>query len=150
METYEILKAVHVLGAAIWVGGAIVMQVLDLRAARAPDADVAADLRAAEFVGTRVFIPASLIVLAAGIGLLIDGAWELQLWVVAGLTVWALSFFTGAMFLGPQAGKILRLIDSQGPRSSEVALRLRRLRLVSHTEDWLLVAILIIMVTKPG
>jgi len=150
MEAYEGLKAAHVLGAAVWVGGAIILQVLDWRASRSGPEGVEAQLRDAEFIGTRVFIPASLVVLAAGIGLLVQGSWVLQPWIVFGLAVWALSFLTGALFLAPEATRIFATIAAEGPASSTVQGRLRRLHMVSRVEDYLLVLVLLDMVVKPG
>jgi len=148
--TYDLLLAVHVLAAAVWVGGAIVLQVLELRAGRAGAGAAVAHLRDAEFIGTRVFIPASLVVLGAGIALVVDGGWSLEPWIVFALAVWALSFLTGALFLGPRSAEILRLTTTERIDSAAITSRLRRLHLVSRIEDYLLVLVVLDMVLKPG
>ena len=60
MTTYELLETVHVFFAVIWVGGAATTQILATRLAKANEPGrMAAFARDAEFVGTRVFMPAS-------------------------------------------------------------------------------------------
>src|SRR5215218_5666068 len=60
MSRYELLLFVHIATAAIWVGGATIMQFFGLRAMRAPDpmrlVDLGGDI---EWIGSRVLIPAS-------------------------------------------------------------------------------------------
>ena len=68
MTRYELLLFVHVVAAIVWLGAATVVQIFAARANRATDPmdmhRVAAD---AEWLALRVFIPASLVVLIAGL-----------------------------------------------------------------------------------
>jgi len=149
---YETLVFLHILTAVVWVGGAVAMQLLAVRAQRSGDA--AAMARTAgdvEWVGMRVFMPSSAILLVVGIWAVIEGPWEFsQGWISAGFVVWFLSFFAGMGFLGPESGRVKALIGERGPESPEVAARLSRIFLVSRIELVLLVAIIFVMVAKPG
>lgn len=151
---YNALKFVHVLSAVVWVGGAATVQVYALLALRSGDpARVAGFASDTEFVGTRIFLPSSLILLISGILTVhaSDGAWGYgQGWVRFGLVVIALSMVTGAAFLGPESGRIARATKAGGVASPEVQARIRRIFLVSRIELVLLIAVIFDMVVKPG
>jgi uncharacterized membrane protein len=70
---YDAFKVLHVLAAVIWVGGAFTLQVLLFKATRAADLDrSAARGQDAEYVGQRVFFPASIAILFFGIWMVLD------------------------------------------------------------------------------
>jgi uncharacterized membrane protein len=152
MTKYELLKTIHVLFAVIWVGGAATTQILATRLSRANDPGrMAAFAKDIEFVGTRVFAPASVIVLGAGIWMVADSGWSFtDLWIVFGLAGIAFSATVGSAFLGPESGRIGRLIEAKGPADSEVTARLNRIFLISRVELVILLLIVVNMVVKPG
>jgi uncharacterized membrane protein len=154
LTQYNEFKFVHVLAAIIWVGGAATAQVYALLAVRTNDpVRVAAFAGDTEFVGTRIFLPASVILLVSGILTVREsgGAWGYgQGWVQFGLAVIALSIVTGAGFLGPESGRISKATKAGGVESAEVQARIRRIFLVSRIELVLLVAVVFDMVVKPG
>jgi hypothetical protein len=44
------------------------------------------------------------------------GAYDLgQGWVTFGFVVWVLSVITGASYLGPESGRLGKLVDERGP-----------------------------------
>mgnify|MGYP000977606802 CR=1 FL=1 len=113
---YEALLFVHILAAVVWVGGGAATQFYAIRAMGSTDPGrLAGFAKDAEWVGMRVFMPASLVVLGAGFGLVAKGDWSLgTFWVAFGLGAMAASALTGALFLGPEAGRIGKLIDAHG------------------------------------
>jgi uncharacterized membrane protein len=151
---YNAFKFVHVLSAVVWVGGACTVQVYALLATRTNDPlRVAAFAKDTEFVGTRIFLPSSLILLVSGIFTLHDssGLWSFsQGWVQFGLVVVALSIMVGAGYLGPESGRIARATEAKGVESPEVQERIQRIFLVSRVELVLLLAVVFDMVVKPG
>ena len=151
---YTALKFVHVLAAVVWVGGACTVQVYALLATRTNDPlKIASFAGDTEFVGMRIFLPASLILLVSGIFTIHDsvGAWSYsQGWVQFGLIVIALSILVGAGFLGPEAGRIGKATERDGVESHEVQARIRRILLVSRIELVLLLVVVFDMVVKPG
>ena len=151
METSEIALLVHVVAAIIWVGGAFAVQVLAWRTLARDDAtEVARFAGDAEVIGMRVFMPASLVVLLAGAWLVYDGPWRVDdLWVMLALGLFALSFVTGAGFLGPESGRISRGMAERGAEDADVQRRIRRIMLVSRIELVWLLAIVALMVLKP-
>jgi protoporphyrinogen IX oxidase len=151
---YNAFKFVHVLSAVVWVGGACTVQVYALLATRTNDPlRVAAFAKDTEFVGTRIFLPSSLILLVSGIFTLHDssGLWSFgQGWVQFGLVVGTLSIIVGAGYLGPESGRIARATEAKGVESPEVQERIQRIFLVSRVELVLLLAVVFDMVVKPG
>jgi hypothetical protein len=105
----------------------------------------------AEWFGMRIFLPSSLTVLVLGIILTVDGPWDFgQTWIILALIGWGLSFVTGAAFLGPESGRIGKLLAAEGPESPAVRARIQRIFLVSRIELVLLYLIVLDMVVKPG
>ena len=154
LNHYSALMFVHVLSAIVWVGGACTVQVYALRALGTDDpVKVASFASDTEFVGTRVFIPASLILLVSGMFTLHDsaGLWSYsQGWVQFGLVVIVLSIAVGIGYLGPEAGRIARATEAGGVESPEVQERIRRIFLISRIELVFLLAVVFDMVVKPG
>lgn len=148
---YDVLKYIHILAAVVWVGGAFTSQMFAIRAQRSSDPD---DLnrfgRWAEYVGMRVFAPASLILIVAGVLMTLD-RWSFnQLWISISLGLWLVSFVAGVFYLGPNSKRVAELFEAEGPDSpAGVALR-SRLFLLSRIELVLFVIIIALMVFKPG
>jgi uncharacterized membrane protein len=152
MNLYDFLKSVHVLAAVIWVGGAFSMQFLGTRAVSSRDPEkMAAFGQNAEWLGSRVYMPASLVVLASGIWAVFDGSWSWgDFWILWGLAGVAFSAIVGAAYLGPESARIGALSAQRGPDDSEVVRRRDRLVLVSRIELVILLSVVFVMVTKPG
>jgi|tagenome__1003787_1003787.scaffolds.fasta_scaffold20191860_2 uncharacterized membrane protein len=150
--TYQWLLTVHILAAVIWVGGAFALQMMAIRVVRDPNPARLADFaRDVEVVGMRVFLPASLVLLAFGFWLVHEGNWSLsEGWLTFGLIVIAISIVTGAGFLGPESGRIAKIIDAEGPASPEARRRISRIFLVSRIELILLLLTVVAMAAKPG
>jgi uncharacterized membrane protein len=148
---YSFFKSVHIVAAAIWIGGAAMIQALAFRIVRTGDARRQADFaRDTEIVGMRVFIPTTWILLLAGIGMMVNLHWSWgQNWIVFGLIAFAVSFAVGAGFLGPEGGRIAALIEKEGPSSLAAQARIRRILVVSRCELIVLIAVLFNMVVKP-
>jgi uncharacterized membrane protein len=148
---YDWLLFFHVLMAIIWVGGGIALQILGTRIYRAGNRErlyeMAGDF---EFVGTRVFTPASLLLLGLGIWMVIIGPWNFgMIWIDLGLVMFGYSFVSGAFYLGPQVARVKAIAATEGSGSQQVAVLIRRLFVVHRVELTFLVLIVLDMVTKP-
>jgi uncharacterized membrane protein len=152
MDLYELLLAIHILAAVIWVGGATSLQVLAVRAMGSGDpVRMATFAGEAEWVGKRVFMPTSVVVLLAGIALVLEGGWGFdQLWILIGLGGIAFSIVTGAGFLGPESGRLQALLETRTFEDPEVQSRLDRIFKISRIELGVLLLIVIDMAIKPG
>lgn len=148
---YDLIKYVHVLAAIVWVGGAFYAQVLALQVRRSNDPeDIPKFGRNAEYIGTRVFIPASIILFIAG-AILVAQRWSFtQAWVSAAIALWLLSILAGVLYLGPRSKKIGELFAAEGPNSMAARTMIDRLFLVSRLELVSFAVIVFLMVVKPG
>jgi uncharacterized membrane protein len=154
ISTYQIYLTVHILAAVVWVGGALMLQVFAIRAmaaSRSGDVQRLAVLSGeAEWVGTRMFVPASLILVIFGFLLVHKYHWPFHLWLIFALVVWAASFLTGVAFLGPESGRLRRQLQRDGVENLAVQARIRRIFLVSRIELLFLILVVIDMALKPG
>jgi uncharacterized membrane protein len=151
MTWYTFFKSIHVICAVVWVGGATVIQAYAFRILATGDGRRQADFaKDSEIVGMRLFTPASLILFLAAIGMMVNAHWSWgQNWVILGLLAFGLSFAIGAGFLGPESGRLAKLIDAEGPDSPAVQARIRRILAVSRAELVVLLTVIWNMVVKP-
>jgi uncharacterized membrane protein len=151
IATYQAYLLLHVVAAIVWLGGGLTLSVLGARIAKQRDASrMAAFAKDVEWIGNRVFIPASLLVLLFGFLMIYEGPPSFgQLWIQLALGLFGATFLTGALFLGPQAGRIAKLIEEFGEASPQVQQQIRRVLLVSRLDLLTLYSIVVVMVAKP-
>jgi uncharacterized membrane protein len=148
---YATWKALHVLMAIIWIGGALMIQLFAFRILRETDSTRIAKFSAdVEVIGMRTFIPSSLILVVLGFVLVHQAHWEWKFWIVFALIIWGLSFASGAAFLGPESGRIAKLVEERGGVDEEVQMRIERILLFSRIELVLIALVAMDMVLKPG
>jgi uncharacterized membrane protein len=147
MSWYEFLLFVHVVGAVVWLGGSFFSQAYGVVVRRGGDPrEMAAFAGRASRLAERLFVPASLLVLLAGIGLMVEGSWQWgQLWVVFALVTFAASFVTGLFHISPM-GK--RLADV-GPETPEGQALIARIFRVLRVDLLFMYAIVFAMTVKP-
>jgi len=150
-DWYLVFETIHVVAAVVWVGGGSMITLLAWRASRAKDTAQLLQIgKQAEWLSTRIFVPASLTVLAMGIVLMHKADFSYgEFWTLFGVIGWAVSFVVGAAFLGPQGGKLGRLMETRGPDDPEVAARLDVIINVARTDAVLVLLIAADMVAKP-
>lgn len=152
MTYAEFLLFGHLLFVATWVGTDVSLQLFALRARMAGPQRMADFLADVEWIGLRLLNPAALLVVVFGVLLVIeDPNYEFsQAWITLGLIAFVASATTGAAFLGPETGRIGKLVQQHGPDAAEVQARIRRVFLISRIELVVLVLIILDMVIKPG
>jgi uncharacterized membrane protein len=147
---YELLLFVHIASVVTWVGGNITVQLVALRALASGEparmAGIAAD---ADWIGKRVYTPAALLVLGAGIWMVLEADLGFgRGWIIVGLAGFAFSLIIGATFNGPESARIGRLIEERGPADPEVARRIKRILLSGRLELLVMLAVIFFMATK--
>ncbi len=147
---YDVAKYIPILCAVIWVGGAFYGQLLAIRVMRSPDpSDLPKLANHIEYLGTRVFIPASVILFLAG-AYMTTQRWAFQqTWLSIAILLWLLSALTGAVYLGPRVKRIGLLFASEGPSSVGGRALLDRVFLVARLELLSFLVIIALMVAKP-
>lgn len=152
MTWYDLLLFVHISMAVIWVGGSTIMQFFGLRAIRASDpmrlVEVGQDI---EWIGSRVLLPTSAIAVLSGVLMVIDSDfWGFgDDWILLGILLFAITFLAGALFFGPESGRLGRLTASEGPTSPAVQAKLQRLLALTRADLMLLFLIVFDMAVKP-
>jgi uncharacterized membrane protein len=150
-DMYQLLLYVHIVSAVIWVGGAVYAQLLAFRVSGSDDPTELPRLgRHFEQIGTRVFVPAGIVVFLAGAAMTAQRWSFSQGWIVAAVGLWLLSALGGALYLGPRAKRAAKLFDVEGPASVDGRRLIERLFLVSRLELLSFAVVIALMVFKPG
>ena len=151
MTWYEFWKFLHISAAMVWIGGAAAIQVFGILTKRAADpAKTAFFAKNVSITVMRVFLPAALVVIGAGIGLTVNGDWDWgEPFIAAGLTLWAIVSLIAFGFLGRALGNAGAQLEAEGP-SPALALRLRNLVWLSRALLLVLFVIVFLMTVKPG
>jgi uncharacterized membrane protein len=152
---YELLLIVHILGALLFFGGALVAGVVFEEAARRErPSEVALLLRLAR-VGAVIVLFGATLVLGAGVWLATDIDQLGETWVVASLALFGAALVLGAA--GGQRPKRARRLASELARTgAHSSSELHRLlsdpwsRAANYASSALVVVILVLMVWQPG
>lgn len=149
---YRILLTGHILSAAAWVGGGLMLQILGVRLRRSAGTDVlAALMREKEWTTTRVIAPLAGLTLALGLGLVFVGDWSPTApWILFALLAWGTSALNGSLYLGPEAKRLGALIEAQGADAPEVQAGVARYLRVLRLEVILVMLVVADMTIKPG
>jgi uncharacterized membrane protein len=146
---YQWLVFGHVLAAMVWVGGAVLLDVLALQALRSGDSDVVTRFFATfRVIGPRVFGPSVVLLLTLGIWLVIDSdGWAFdQGWIRLGI-----GLVVAAFGVGGYVSRAAAVAERASARGDHVDM-------VRHLRRWswgfqLVLLLLVVatwdMVTKP-
>jgi putative copper export protein len=146
VDEYTVLKSIHVLFAAFWVGGGCVLNLAMLLAPRSGDrANVLGAMRLTRFFGQYVLPVLATIVIASGIWLTEQFyAWD-QLWIGLGMAGAVLVTAIGIFYLGPRSAKAIAGMEAgqPPPPGRNWAPIVARLNLL------IISAVLVLMVIRP-
>jgi uncharacterized membrane protein len=127
MTWYSFLLFAHVSMAVIWIGGGLMMQLFGVRASMLGDRTRLANLgEDISFIGPRLFVPASLLAFLTGVLLVLESDFYGfgDDWIVIALVLYATTFLTGLLFLGPESGRVGKLTAEGSPEAGPRTLRL--------------------------
>ena len=152
MTKYEVLVAIHVLMAVVWVGGNVMMQILAFRTMKARDSRQLIALgRNIGWIDSRVFMPVSIVLLTFGIWAAKDGKFDFgSPWISLGLLGFLVSLLLGMGVVAPQSVKLVKTVEAEGDDSATAAAIVRRLVTVTRYETLLLLVVVVAMVGKWG
>ena len=122
MSYYEVLLFLHIIAAAVWFGGGVLLLILAARMTRMSDTQGLQTLfRQANFIA-KIFIPSGLLLLLVGVLMVLEGPWSFgTLWIVLGLVGYAATFVSGLFIIRPEADRIAAAIESDGGMTPESA-----------------------------
>ncbi|HWC13472.1 MAG TPA: DUF2269 family protein [Actinomycetota bacterium] len=152
MSLYELLKTLHVLGAAAWAGAVIVSQFLGFLAARSGQTDrMVAFIEDEAWLGPHYFAPISGVMLITGIAMVVQSGWQFEdTWVALGLVIFFVTVFLGMFLLGPKSERLAAAIRDRGLDDAGVQADTQKLMRLTRLDLALLVLVIAIMVIKPG
>jgi uncharacterized membrane protein len=148
---YNIILFVHVLAAMLWIGGTTTLQVLALRAKGSGDGERLHRMsKEAEWIGTRVLTPISIVLLLAGTTMAVIGPYGFgQPFVIVGLFGYACSI-AGGITLGAIGKRMEKAIEDHGVEHADVRTWVSRIATVGRIELLVLVTVVFFMIVKPG
>lgn len=149
----SVIVALHVLGAAVWLGGVAAAEQIGARTRRRAGADATVRFVADYGITSRrLILPASLVVLLSGGWLMQELGYKMsqQWWLGAGMGLWLVAFLGSTMLRGPQAKRMQALATQHGAAAEDVQWRARRVLLLARGELLLVTVALVLMVIKPG
>jgi hypothetical protein len=145
---YASLVFLHILLAIVWVGGAITIQIMAQKAIAAGPVHVEHLTRTIEWMGKRVFMPASGTLFLLGLWMAFGWVgWPVWIWI--GVAGFAATFVTGTFFLGPESGRIAKLLEEKGAEDPETVASLKRILAISRIDLVVLVIVVWDMAYKP-
>jgi hypothetical protein len=151
MTWYELWLFLHLAAMALWIGGAVAVQVFAaLVKASGDPARSAAFGKDTGVVVRWIFMPASLVVLVSGALLVNEGNWDWGEWfIVLGLLGWALVAFTAFGYLSRALARVGVRMATEGP-SPALGAEMNRLILLARALIVVLFLLVLVMVVKPG
>jgi uncharacterized membrane protein len=152
-DVFDTIKYLHILAAMIWLGTSIYLQFTATRLASAAEPErMATFAKDAEYTGTHLIMPATMLLLLLGIAMVAYSPVYgfTQTWILLAFAGFAATFVTGAFVIGPTSGRIGGLIERDGPASPEAQALIRRVFAVSRIDLVVLLLVVADMVFKPG
>jgi len=150
MDWYPWLKTLHIFFAIVAVGLNISYAVWQARAAREPE-HMGYALRGIKFLDDRIANPAYGGLLVVGILLVLLGPWAFtQLWVFTAIALYLVMGTVAFFFYSPTLTRLIASYETGGAATAEFAALSGRSRMVGILLAVLIVAIIFLMVVKPG
>jgi hypothetical protein len=139
-----------VIGAVIWIGGGVSMNMIGVRLIKVEPDLLRPMLKTFDWVVNRTILPASLLVLISGIALVTEGGYEFEdPFVVIGIIGAISTIVVGAGLLSPRMRKQEELWDEHGYPSDIANKALSRTMLIARIDLIMLFVIISAMVFKP-
>jgi uncharacterized membrane protein len=149
---YTTLKFIHVVAIAVWFGGLVTMLTLNRILQKSGDrAAMQALGRQGGTVSMRLFMPAVVVTLLTGIGMVQSGDLSFgSTWVLWGIIGTVVSFILGGIFTGAAARKLGQQLARGEIDAAGAAAAQRRILYAALLNMLLLLSIVWAMVAKPG
>jgi protoporphyrinogen IX oxidase len=148
---YTILKFLHVASIAVWFGGVVTLVMLNRLIVGTGDDSLMKGLgRMAGAISMRLFGPAMMVAVIAGIGLVQMGDLSFgSLWIIWGIVGTVLSFVLGGVLTGGTARRLGEQIATGKIDAAGIAATQKKLLMYAVLNILLLLSIIWAMVAKP-
>jgi uncharacterized membrane protein len=149
MSLYLALKFVHVVAAIAWVGGGLCFSAFGTMLESRRDSPALLSLtRLLGTQGPALFMPAALVTLISGVALLTLGSVDWPAWSIFAIALMAVAFSMCAHIVNTAGADVVRLMNVG--REAHAAVAARRLLRLMRFECATMMAIIALMVIKPG
>ena len=149
MNTFEIVKFLHILMAIIAVGFNASYGILLTRAAREPEHQLHV-VRTVKVMDDRFANPGYAVLLATGIWMILISPYQVSdLWIVIALVLYGLALLGGILGYTPTLRREVALLERDGGGSDEFRKLAKRGQTIGILLAIDVVAIVFLMVTKP-
>lgn len=150
MDLYPWLKTLHILFAIVAVGFNLSYGIWQVRAAHEPE-HMGYALRGIKFLDDRVANPSYAGLLVVGIILVLVGPYEFeQFWVAVAIGLYVVMGAVAFFFYSPTLKRKIAEYEANGAQSAEFTALGARGRMVGIILGVLVIAIIVLMVVKPG
>jgi uncharacterized membrane protein len=150
VDLYPWIKTLHILFAIVAVGFNISYGIWQARAAREPE-HMGYALRGIKFLDDRVANPSYVGLAVAGVVLVLIGPYEFEtLWVAVSIGLYLAMGAVALLLYSPTLKRQIAAYEEQGPASAEFAALGARGRMLGALLGVLVIAIIVLMVVKPG
>jgi uncharacterized membrane protein len=151
MTSYELWLFLHISATVVWLGGAVMGQIFGILTQRAKNPlESAAFGRNMAWTSTRVFLPASIVVILTGMALTEDLGWDWsEPFVLTGLVGGIAVALAAVFYLTPRMGAAGARLAAEGPTPAAVAA-MNRLVWFGRGLILVLFVIVFMMVAKLG
>lgn len=150
MDIYPWLKLAHILLAVVAVGANITYGIWLARASREPQHEDWA-LKGVKILDDRVANPSYIGLGAVGVLMVLTGPWEFEtFWIAVSIGLYLALAVVAFGFYSPTLSRQIRAYETDGPGSAAFVALGRRGRLLGILLAVIVVAIMVLMVLKPG
>lgn len=151
MSVYILLKFIHIASIAIWFGGALTtLLIMRILAGTADSAGQQAVSRPVRILSMRLFMPAAIVTLITGIGLVQVGKLDFgSFWVTYGMTGLVVSALLGGVFTGAASHRLAQKVAAATIDAAGIKAAQKKIFLAATINVILLLSIIFVMVAKP-
>jgi hypothetical protein len=150
MDTYSLVKFLHIAFVVTWLGGGLSLVLLGARASRTnATADFGKILEQVAYMSGHIFMPSALLALLCGLVMAWLGDLFGSLFVIIGLAGFAATFGIGIALLKPRSEKVGELIAKEGITPAVVEQGREILR-IAQFDMAMLFVVVADMVIKPA
>ena len=149
MELSLALKFVHVFSALVWIAGSFAFALVGTWFERRGDLRTGVSaVTLVAVLGPVLFLPASVLALMSGTMLFVLAAGPWTAWTILSLPLVATAFGLGAGVIRP-TGERIALLQEAGHEGIAIDMTRRLLR-VARLESAIMLAVVVLMVARPG
>jgi len=151
MDTiYTLFKFLHIVGAIVWIGGVVAVNIISVRiAGEQAGAALAALARQSRFYGMAVIGPAAGVTLLAGIVMIAVSGLGVPLWVIWGFAAILISMALGATLIRRAGEDLSDVAATAAPSDARVRALQQRLTTLNIINVLVLLSAVWAMVFKP-